>query len=67
MRFLVIVVGAGAALVLIAASGLMNYMFMTSLGRSRYWERSASPFRPFWLCCRPCFPGPGARAARSFF
>jgi hypothetical protein len=36
MRFLVTVVGAGAALTLIAASGLMNWLFMTSLGRSEF-------------------------------
>jgi len=34
MRFLVMVVSAGAALTLIGASGLMNYAFMTSLGKS---------------------------------
>ncbi len=34
MRFLVTVVSAGAALTLIAASGLMNWVFMTSLGKS---------------------------------
>jgi hypothetical protein len=36
MRFLVTAVGAGAALTLIAASGLMNWMFMSSLGRSPF-------------------------------
>ncbi|MGO9170411.1 MAG: hypothetical protein ACLP7P_00375 [Rhodomicrobium sp.] len=34
MRYLVTVVSAGAALTLIAASGLMNWVFMTSLGKS---------------------------------
>ena len=34
MRFLVMVVSAGAALTLIGASGRMNYAFMTSLGKS---------------------------------
>ena len=36
MRFLVVVVSAGAALALIAASGLMNWVFMTSLGKSAF-------------------------------
>jgi hypothetical protein len=36
MRLLVAVVGAGAALALIAASGLMNYVFMTSLGKTAF-------------------------------
>ena len=36
MRFLVAVVSAGAALTLIAASGLMNWVFMTSLGKSEF-------------------------------
>ncbi len=36
MRFLVVVVGAGAALTLIVASGLMNWVFMTSLGKSEF-------------------------------
>ena len=36
MRFLVVVVSAGAALTLIAASGLMNWVFMTSLGKSEF-------------------------------
>jgi hypothetical protein len=36
MRFLVVVVSAGAALAFIAASGLMNWVFMTSLGRSEF-------------------------------
>jgi hypothetical protein len=34
MRLVVAVVSAGAALTLIAASGLMNWVFMTSLGKS---------------------------------
>jgi hypothetical protein len=34
MRFLVVLVSLGAALTLIAASGLMNWVFMTSLGKS---------------------------------
>ena len=34
MRFLVTMISAGAALTLIAASGLMNWVFMTSLGKS---------------------------------
>jgi len=34
MRFLVMVVSAGAALTLIGASGFMNHAFMTSLGKS---------------------------------
>ena len=34
MRFLVTVVSAGAALTFVAASGLMNWVFMTSLGKS---------------------------------
>ncbi len=36
MRFLVAVVSAGAALAFIAASGLMNWVFMTSLGKSEF-------------------------------
>ena len=36
MRFLVVVVSAGAALAFIAASGLMNWVFMTSLGKSEF-------------------------------
>ncbi len=36
MRFLVVLVSAGAALTLIAASGLMNFVFMTSLGKSEF-------------------------------
>jgi hypothetical protein len=36
MQLLVAVGSGGAALMLIAASGLMNYMFMTSLGRSPF-------------------------------
>jgi hypothetical protein len=36
MRFLVAVVSAGAALTLIVASGLMNWSFMTSLGKSEF-------------------------------
>jgi hypothetical protein len=36
MRFLVVVVSAGAALTLIVASGLMNWVFMTSLGKSEF-------------------------------
>ena len=36
MRFLVAVVSAGAALTLIVASGLMNWVFMTSLGESEF-------------------------------
>ncbi len=36
MRLLVAVVSAGAALALIAASGLMNYVFMTSLGKTPF-------------------------------
>ena len=36
MRFLVVVVSAGAALTLIVASGLMNWVFMSSLGRSEF-------------------------------
>src|SRR5208337_1365426 len=36
MRFLVVVVSAGAALAFIAASGLMNWVFMTSLGKSAF-------------------------------
>ena len=36
MRFLVAVVSAGAALTLIGASGLMNWVFMTSLGKSEF-------------------------------
>ncbi len=36
MRFLVVLVSAGAALALIAASGLMNWVFMTSLGKSEF-------------------------------
>jgi hypothetical protein len=34
MRFLVVLVSMGAALTLITASGLMNWVFMTSLGKS---------------------------------
>jgi hypothetical protein len=36
MRFLVVLVSMGAALTLIAASGLMNWVFMTSLGKSEF-------------------------------
>jgi hypothetical protein len=36
MRFLVATVTAGAALALIAASGLMNWVFMTSLGKTEF-------------------------------
>ncbi len=36
MRFLVVVVSAGAALAFIAASGLMNWVFMTSLGKREF-------------------------------
>ncbi len=36
MRFLVVVVSTGAALTLIVASGLMNWVFMTSLGKSEF-------------------------------
>jgi hypothetical protein len=36
MRFLVVLVSMGAALTLIAASGLMNWVFMTSLGRTEF-------------------------------
>ncbi len=36
MRFLVVVVGAGAALTFVVASGLMNWVFMTSLGKSEF-------------------------------
>lgn len=36
MRFLVVIVSVGAALTLIAASGLMNFVFMTSLGKSEF-------------------------------
>lgn len=36
MRFLVGLVSVGAALALIAASGLMNWVFMTSLGKSEF-------------------------------
>ena len=36
MRFLVVVVSAGAALAFIAASALMNWVFMTSLGKSAF-------------------------------
>ena len=36
MRFLVVTVSVGAALTLIAASGLMNFVFMTSLGKSEF-------------------------------
>ena len=36
MRFLVVVVSAGAALAFIVASGLMNWVFMTSLGKSEF-------------------------------
>ncbi len=36
MRFLMVTVSLGAALTLIAASGLMNWVFMTSLGKSEF-------------------------------
>src|SRR5215471_7011031 len=36
MRFLVVVVSMGAALTLIVASALMNWVFMTSLGKSEF-------------------------------
>ena len=36
MRFLVVVVSVGATLAFIAASGLMNWVFMTSLGKSEF-------------------------------
>jgi hypothetical protein len=36
MRFLVMFISAGAALTLIVASGLMNWVFMSSLGKSEF-------------------------------
>jgi hypothetical protein len=36
VRFVVVVIGAGAALTFVAASGLMNWVFMTSLGKSEF-------------------------------
>ena len=36
MRFLVVVVSVGATLAFIAASSLMNWVFMTSLGKSEF-------------------------------
>jgi len=36
MRFLVVVLSVGATLAFIAASGLMNWVFMTSLGKSEF-------------------------------
>ena len=36
MRFLVVLVTTGATLAFIAASGLMNWVFMTSLGKSEF-------------------------------
>ena len=36
MRFLVVLASVSAALALIAASGLMNWVFMTSLGKSEF-------------------------------
>jgi hypothetical protein len=36
MRFLVVGLSAGAALAFIAASGLMNWVFLTSLGKSEF-------------------------------
>jgi hypothetical protein len=36
MRFVVVVIGAGAALTFVVASGLMNWVFMTSLGKSEF-------------------------------
>src|SRR5215470_12876005 len=36
MRFLVVLISLGAALTLIGASGLMNWVFMTSLGKSAF-------------------------------
>ena len=36
MRFLVMVIGLGAALTFVVASGLMNWVFMTSLGKSEF-------------------------------
>ena len=36
MRFVVVVVGTGAALTFVVASGLMNWVFMTSLGKSEF-------------------------------
>ena len=36
MRLLVVVVSAGSALAFIAASALMNWVFMTSLGKSAF-------------------------------
>jgi hypothetical protein len=36
MRFLVVIVSAGAALTFIVASGLMNWVFMSSLGKSEF-------------------------------
>src|SRR5215471_18855757 len=36
MRFLVVLIGMGAALTLIGASGLMNWVFMTSLGKGEF-------------------------------
>src|SRR5579871_5406159 len=36
MRFLVVMASLAAALILIAASGLMNFVFMTSLGKTEF-------------------------------
>ena len=36
MRFLVVGISAGAALAFVAASGSMNWVFMTSLGKSDF-------------------------------
>ena len=36
MRFVVVAVGTGAALTFVVASGLMNWVFMTSLGKSEF-------------------------------
>jgi hypothetical protein len=36
MRFLVVLVSVSAALALVAASGLMNWVFMSSLGKSQF-------------------------------
>jgi hypothetical protein len=36
VRFVVVVIGAGAALTFVVASGLMNWVFMTSLGKSEF-------------------------------
>jgi hypothetical protein len=67
MRFLVSMVSMGAALTLIAASGLMNWVFMTSLGRSEFQQHILGAVASRFPSSSPSFRrsccGLGARGA----